>query len=240
MITLRIKSESGTLKCEYSEMEKPKKRFGFLESNEGYLERTVEYENSFTELALSKEAREYLMAIYTSSFGFEAALLPDELSDKSTEIFEVVKVYHLPLWHYELNLKSVPVAENVEQSITPQPMKSAEQIIDTYFKYNAFDKKRVVEAMEEYASQFKNKPTEMKSNIEIAEEIYSALQIIGDSKLFNPVQIIKAGLDKYKHNHSEVENQDELWGDVIAKIKQYGLNRYLLKELKSKFKITRR
>ena len=33
---------------------------------------------------------------------------------------------------------------------------------------------------------------------------------------------------------------DELWGNVFAKIKQYGLNNEVLNELKSKFKITRR
>jgi len=35
----------------------------------------------------------------------------------------------------------------------PQPTMSAEEIIDKYFKYNEFDKKRVVEAMEEYRNQ---------------------------------------------------------------------------------------
>ena len=116
MITLRIKSENGTLKCEYSEASNPK-------STKEYWIKM--YESSFQPITLSEEAREYLMAIYTSSFGFEAALLPDELSDKSTECFEVKQIpmeSNAGLGGYILHLKeSVPVAENVEQSITPQP-----------------------------------------------------------------------------------------------------------------------
>ena len=34
-------------------------------------------------------------------------------------------------------------------------MKTASEIIDKYFSYNEFDKKRVIEAMEEFADQFK-------------------------------------------------------------------------------------
>ena len=34
-------------------------------------------------------------------------------------------------------------------------------------------------------------------------------------------------------------NQDEIWGNVFAKIKQYGLNNEVLTELKSKYTITK-
>jgi len=34
-------------------------------------------------------------------------------------------------------------------------------------------------------------------------------------------------------------NQEEIWGNVFAKIKQYGLNNEVLTELKSKYTITK-
>lgn len=40
-----------------------------------------------------------------------------------------------------------------KKSTPPKSNVSAEEIIDKYFKYNEFDKKRVIEAMEEYRTQ---------------------------------------------------------------------------------------
>lgn len=126
---LRLKSESGTLECEFTEMEKPN-MFNFKVYDD-FRNYELQFESSFQPITLSEEAREYLMAIYTSSFGFEAALLPDELSGKETECFEVKFIKKV--WNsismkddsiYELHLKSV--SENVagdgmkKQSITPQ------------------------------------------------------------------------------------------------------------------------
>jgi hypothetical protein len=76
---------------------------------------------------------------------------------KAEEIIDLIDKYwkfdnnqqHASNWHdkqdlLELFRKSTP---------QPQPTMSAEEIIDKYFKYNEFDKKRVVEAMEEYRNQ---------------------------------------------------------------------------------------
>jgi len=45
------------------------------------------------------------------------------------------------------------ICDRLNSTTQPQPTMSAEEIIDKYFKYNEFDKKRVVEAMEEYRNQ---------------------------------------------------------------------------------------
>lgn len=168
---LRIKSESGTLTCEFTEELKP----AFYNSNGEFPNKDLmnnqmfgEWNNSFQPInKISEEAREYLIeqrAVVTQMIYKDVV----ELSGKDTECFEVIKDLHNSLrYTYELQMK--------EQSITPQPTetKSAEQILADKLGYDncATDlKEKIVSVMETYASQFKNQPTddfEKKINIAI-------------------------------------------------------------------------
>jgi hypothetical protein len=200
MITLRIKSENGTLKCEYSEMEKPDFKYEF--GDRKYATHSKKFESSFQPIKIiSEEAREYLNEKENLNETFIKGGF--ELSGKETECFEVKyidgsfsnmsvnqqrkiinqlanennKNIFKTSCYYELHLKSVPVAENV---VAGDGIKTAEEIFDGYamlvhlsnkgndfFTGSAFES-TILEAMEEYASQYKH-----QHNHSSAEKKYS-------------------------------------------------------------------
>ena len=112
MITLRIKSENGTLECEFTEMRKP---YNFHKATTTYFtSEDKKYIDSFQPITLSEEARELLNTNHDLYFNHKLL----ELSGKETECFEVVRIFHTaivtpnPHYTYELRM-SVPVSENV-------------------------------------------------------------------------------------------------------------------------------
>ena len=115
MLTLRLKSEKGTLKCEYSEMEKlkPSLLIGGMEMlvpevrqrNKDLLD---SWNSSFQPITLSEEAREILNKRFVEWKGqFESHKLL-ELSGKSTECFEI---------RYEGNISSADISNRVTKDL---------------------------------------------------------------------------------------------------------------------------
>ena len=98
MITLRIKSVDGILKCEFSEVEKPNYDYqhqGLLHA--AYLEKHKEvlkiFESSFQSITLSEEARGYLNTKYDLYFIHKLL----ELSGDDTKMFEVEKMVNVQM-----------------------------------------------------------------------------------------------------------------------------------------------
>lgn len=84
-------------------------------------------------------------------------------------------------------------------------------------------------------------------NVVAGDEMKSAKEYFGKEYGFKHIERVVEMKD-YKSLYGLMEEfasqyktqptDDELWGEVFAKIRQYGLNNKVLKELKAKFKIT--
>lgn len=299
-MTLRLKSENGTLKCEFTEMEKPIEK-NFDSSRWDYQAAFNKWNQSFTELSISKEAREYLMDIYTSSFGFEAALLPDELSDKETECFEVKKMVNVQMINdeelqqsgesfYELHLKSVPIEKNqftrigtfcekcrqvmcVCSSVPVAPHReiamTPKGLVDTNSDNYTSPTVPVAENVKQSLKGINNAiiPKEIENvvagdGIKSKEEIKKWMEDFSLKESFasgchywkhlrvveseSTIEFILKALREYKNqpNHSEVENQDELWrvisGHNYFNVKwSFGFPDELMQDLKNNFTLTK-
>lgn len=154
-MTLRIKSENGTLNCE------------FTERHQGYNFKKREFDKTFQSITLSPDAENYLRRT------IKQTAVEVELSGKECECFEVKDVicqYVNDEWGQGytakfLYLKSVPVADVVAgdgmksakeflESVTGIEMKS-----DKVHLYN-IEAKDLINWLDEYASQYKNQPTD--------------------------------------------------------------------------------
>lgn len=246
MLTIHLKSESGTLKCEYSEMEKPSRRkyITVKESESDW----YKFESSFRELNLSEEAREYLYETYPISIDESRFTNKSfELSDVACEVFEVIKDLHNSLQYtYELVLKSIPVAENKKdfsQWLKEDGVPQAKSILEELRKINSPSSvpvednvvagdgmKTAEEVLRKYIPNFNGS----EERFQVMH--HASFNSDWDLKMLAAMEEYAS---QYKQNHSEVENQDELWGNVFAKIKQYGLNNEVLQVIKSNFTITK-